>query len=595
VKTHTVPAEDFDRLARGDGDTQGVLRSGQRSKRLLLLCELVAEARARAPRLCAEAGMDEAFAVLVDAQRRQPHVVDDLLLQPHVGAWVTHCIRTLATTGDLDPADLGHLGTVAAAAAVRAGLPFAVNAHQHDDGSLMFPTFGLARPVSGPRLGWCRIRSRAGPGIEIATATTTTSIDLSSPTDTPVWQPLRRLRSTAHGLTIDVHLDDIDPYRGSDDVPATDRADAQELAIWQRRLDAVWEWLADQDQDRAMAIASGTSALVPMRQMGTVQRSATRHDAPGAIALTQRPSVRSALQALVHEYQHTKLCMLLDLVPLIETTPQVRSYYSPWRDDPRPLRGLLHGGYAYLGLAALVDRESRERDGKHPAVNPRMAQFELAMWREQVGHVVGTLRRSDVLTLAGHQFEAVMRKRLSDLRRTLVPPKAQVLARAACLDHETSWRLRNIIPDPAFVDECGTAWLAGKLPPTDHSVEPRLTNGELPMPSDARLSLIRRQFGRRDEPPDGHAEPSTGDERFIRGDLSGAADAYRSRILREPSDAPAWAGLALVCRYLIDGTSAALANSPELVRAVHVRVRERNGKAPEPGHLAAWLAASTTN
>jgi HEXXH motif-containing protein len=588
VKTHSVPSEVFDLLARGDGDTQGVLRSGQRSKRLLLLRELLAEARARVPRLCAEAATDEAFAVLADAQRSRPDVVDDLLLQPHVGAWATHCIRALVRNDDLAPADLGHLGTVAASAAARAGLAFAVTAHLRDDGSLMFPTFGLARPTRGP--GWCRLRSRTGEAVEITTAATTTSIDLWSRVDTPAWQPLRRLRSSAHGVTIDVHLDDLDPYRSSDEIRTTGRLRADDVVAWQECFDGAWESITVRRRDQAIALASGTMALVPTSQPERHQMSATRHDAPGAIALARPRSARSLVQALVHEYQHTKLCMLLDLVPLVASASEVR-LYSPWRDDPRPLQGLLHGSYAYLGLAGHVDQECRQRVGDEAAANLGLAQFELAMWRDQVGRVLGSLRRPGGLTSGGRRFVETMRARLRDLRRSPVPSRPRLLARAACLDHEISWRLRNIVPDPQLVDEYSRAWLAGRRAPTVSPgvpVEP--INRTMSMPSDARLGLMRRQFELPDDPALGRTDISVGDERFVRGDLSGAAEAYRDDILAKPCDAPSWAGLALVRRYLPNDAVTALTKMPELVFAVHQRVHEASGKAADPERLAAWMA-----
>jgi uncharacterized protein len=59
---------------------------------------------------------------------------------------------------------------------------------------------------------------------------------------------------------------------------------------------------------------------------------------------------------LTHEIQHVKLGALLDLVTL--TLPDDgRRYYAPWRDDPRPLGGLLHGVYAYLGVTEFWRRQ----------------------------------------------------------------------------------------------------------------------------------------------------------------------------------------------------------------------------------------------
>ena len=52
---------------------------------------------------------------------------------------------------------------------------------------------------------------------------------------------------------------------------------------------------------------------------------------------------------LVHEFQHIKLGGLLHLAPLHDREP-TRRLYAPWRDDPRPLGGLLQGVYAFTGV-----------------------------------------------------------------------------------------------------------------------------------------------------------------------------------------------------------------------------------------------------
>ena len=53
-------------------------------------------------------------------------------------------------------------------------------------------------------------------------------------------------------------------------------------------------------------------------------------------------------ETLVHEFQHVKLCGLLDMVPLAASGAE--KVYAPWRQDPRPAGGLLQGIYAHLGI-----------------------------------------------------------------------------------------------------------------------------------------------------------------------------------------------------------------------------------------------------
>jgi hypothetical protein len=59
------------------------------------------------------------------------------------------------------------------------------------------------------------------------------------------------------------------------------------------------------------------------------------------------------MEAIVHEAGHHKLCMVEREGQLTVLSEAV--FRSPWRDDLRPARGLIHGSYAFLGVAVLWD------------------------------------------------------------------------------------------------------------------------------------------------------------------------------------------------------------------------------------------------
>lgn len=52
---------------------------------------------------------------------------------------------------------------------------------------------------------------------------------------------------------------------------------------------------------------------------------------------------------LIQEFQHVKLGAVLDLYDLFDPADD-RLLHAPWRDDPRPLEGLLQGTYAHLAV-----------------------------------------------------------------------------------------------------------------------------------------------------------------------------------------------------------------------------------------------------
>jgi HEXXH motif-containing protein len=64
------------------------------------------------------------------------------------------------------------------------------------------------------------------------------------------------------------------------------------------------------------------------------------------IAITRGGRLET-VEAVVHEYGHQKLDAILALDPLFRGDGGEAIYYSPWKDDPRPLTGLLHAVYSF--------------------------------------------------------------------------------------------------------------------------------------------------------------------------------------------------------------------------------------------------------
>jgi HEXXH motif-containing protein len=62
-------------------------------------------------------------------------------------------------------------------------------------------------------------------------------------------------------------------------------------------------------------------------------------------------------EAIVHEFYHIELNLLMEVEDLFIPDPHVEpTYYSPWRDDPRPLFGLLHAIYVFSGVLEFLDK-----------------------------------------------------------------------------------------------------------------------------------------------------------------------------------------------------------------------------------------------
>ena len=79
------------------------------------------------------------------------------------------------------------------------------------------------------------------------------------------------------------------------------------------------------------------------------------------------------------------------------------AYYAPWREDPRPLGGLLQGAYAYLGVSGFW-REQRRQAGYS-----EQGDALYARWRAAASLVVDIMLASEGLTSAGREFVTGMK------------------------------------------------------------------------------------------------------------------------------------------------------------------------------------------
>ncbi|MER5787171.1 HEXXH motif domain-containing protein [Streptomyces sp. NPDC001980] len=585
VDHHDIPAACFDELAAGRGGPQTVrfLWTTEYSRRLLLLRALLDTVAATSGALGPLPTVDTVWDTLTAAQQRAPADFGELLLHPQLGTWLGHCLRRLRHTAWGDGplwCDLGHLHAVSAVAALRAGLPLRTTVPLRD-GTAMFPTLGLARLPDRPRWGTAEVVVEAGRllvdpyGAGVGPPEPPRAPD----GDAPGWQGLRSLRADAAGRPVTVWLDDIDPYRDLSEPLPPQRLGKDELARWRERFGLALDLLAGTDPAMAAAMAEGLRTISEVRGAPAwMVLSASSGDAFGGLLASLPPDPVSFAVTLVHEFQHTKLGALLHLLTL-ERDGGAERHYAPWRNDPRPLSGLLQGAYAFLGI---TDFWCRYLDHAPPAGRP-LAEFEFALRRRQTQEAVRTLRADPGLTAHGRRFLRGMAARLpawwSDPR---IRPDIAALAELAATDHRTGWRLRHLTPAPDDVRALARAFTAGAAadgPVAESTVVP---DPVAPW-SQARTGLIRQRLA---VPDAGDwPAPSAADRALVAGDPA-APDAYARLLAGDPEDADAWTGLllALAARPLL--------HRPELPRAVHRELR-MTGTTADPRDVARWLAAGT--
>jgi HEXXH motif-containing protein len=413
IRTHSVAAADFPALAQGLGGPRVIreLWAGQHSKRLLMLRLLIDKWPSSAP------GRDEAVAAVGEAEAQAPATVRELLVDPMVGAWTAVTVRRLRRHRASE-ADLGHFGAVAAVAALRAGTTARLRGVVHN-GYLHLPTIGRLR-VPGHD-GWVSITTLGG-------RLRVNDIEPGGRDYEP-----RRMLIAEGQPQLTVAMEDVDPYRDAYHVAAVDRVPHVEIDHWRHLLNAGWQILTSRASERAFEIAAGLDCLVPLtKPAAQAARSATSTEAVGVIGLDLPRRPEDLAVAVVHEFQHSKLAALLDIVQLYEGSD--RWFFAPWRADPRPIGGLLQGVYAFIGVADMWRTLCAD-----PATFPQAAR-EFAQARANVTDAVTTLAGSGLLTPAGTQFVAGITKAVERLQVVDVPSETVAAAELSLRQRRSAWK-----------------------------------------------------------------------------------------------------------------------------------------------------------
>jgi hypothetical protein len=392
----------------------------------------------------------------------------------------------------------------------------------------------------------------------------------------PAALPGGRLLTASHdGLSLRVRLEDTHPARGRLGLTPTGRLDTAAAGEWQRHLDEAWRLLVTHHRPAARTLAAVLSVIVPVEpEPSGTGISATSAHAFGAVAMSA-PSGAVALAAgLLHETQHSLLNAASGLFPLVRSGN--RRVYSPWRDDPRPPFGLLHGAYAYQAVTRFWRAEARRAPAN------AVAAFEFARWREAVVTAADALLRGDELTPAGRRFAGALRDEVAPWRAEPLPAGPARLAAGANADHYARWRLRHLANPPGAVDALVAAWRAGAAAPAIGAPAVRPAVGRA-LERSHRLDLVHAVLRGAGRPgaaspvPGGGVRP--GDAAWLGGDAGASSDAYLSEITNGRDDLALWSGLAVV------SPSRALRERPELVRAAHQALDR-----PDLRRLAGWMS-----
>jgi HEXXH motif-containing protein len=585
-----ISAEMFEQFCSGvvDLNTVAVLEKSQYSLRRLALRALIDQLAANPGGNGPLVDPEQAWWTLAAAEQRDAEAVADILLYPTVGVWLT---RALHYTRRDRPAgwswsELGYLQLVAAAAAIRCGLDRTIRVPVWH-GVVTLPTVGQFRlpgpfPVGTAEVICAgqasRLRVRGG--------------DLAG-LGSPAFTPARRHVARSREQVLCVWLEDRDPYRGFGDPRPPLVRDDTRLAEWRKLVDEAWDVLTRYHATHARELAGGVRALVPIDPGSDVVGSSSP-SAFGGIGLSGNGSAAELAEAMVHEFQHSKLNALLDMVELVDGDLANRCY-APWRDDPRPLVGLVHGVVAFT---AGVEFWARQRNSVVEQ-DLRGVEFSIGLRRLQVRRTTEYLQRCGRLTSPGRVLIGALSHRLLACEQEKIDPQLSHLADQLVDDHRALWRLKFLRPARTAVQDLADAWMAKA------AAGLRTDQGSVMADDGRRLPADRRNLLRvkvlepdlfeslRRRPTSLPGNTPLADVQLCAGNHREAGVLYRDRVLVAPSETQAWVGLGIALRGQgSTRASMALLERPEITVAAYQQVRLLTGEQPDPEEFADWLGAA---
>jgi HEXXH motif-containing protein len=402
--------EQFAALARGGGGSSVVslLADARLSRTLQLVKHLVAT----------QASAAGVFALLVRVERASPGSVTRVLRHPSVGAWALR----VAARGE--PAAPG-LHRITLAAAIHARVPVTVDVFRC---SIRVPGMGTVQLSEPGKTAVTPVADGTRVGSAFIPADWREAADR--------WRPLPLVTVGARWRPTTFILDD---WAGEDEPPSLRPVASAVLDTWRTALEAAWHVLGRHHPATADELPRAIKVVTPLPGGTTSPVSGTAEAAFGCVFLSPPADSVTGAASLAHELQHTKLVGLTDLFQLVSRDAS-RRYYAPWRTDPRPASSLLHGCYAFAGVAAFWRNQRR---AVAPPADRLFAETEFAYWRKAVAEAVAELRAGDELTELGRQFTGLLADTVAGWLAEPVSRTAVAAARRLGSKHRSTWLSAN--------------------------------------------------------------------------------------------------------------------------------------------------------
>jgi HEXXH motif-containing protein len=136
---------------------------------------------------------------------------------------------------------------------------------------------------------------------------------------------------------------------------------------------------------------------------------------PGGAMLSAVPNRYEIADKLVHEWAHDRLFALEDEGAFLHPDERLEEdHYSPWRDDPRPLQGVLHAVYVHLHVLPFW---RRVHGPTHAPDVAALARDRLVRYTQQIEIGIHQLEHHARLTARGEALVARMSERAETFGR----------------------------------------------------------------------------------------------------------------------------------------------------------------------------------
>lgn len=245
--------------------------------------------------------------------------------------------------------------------------------------------------------------------------------------------------------------------------PAEDR--------WVLSIERAWDMIVEADPLVADEIANVIDVMVPVvSDVVDVHLSSSFPELFGGFYLSWSSQAQTLAEAIVHEYHHVKLNAILENDPIIIGGTEEAIFYSPWRDDPRPLSGLLHAVYAFAGVTRFwLAHLKCIAHASEPSETERIGAM-IAKSVSQLEHAIDSLQQHTAFTEAGRRLVDALANDIGRMQaeQPRLLPRAEAVVHESVRSHFEQWHQRyKVVITPTLANHDASESPSAGLPDED--------------------------------------------------------------------------------------------------------------------------------